>query len=298
MTAPLQFVLSQIRSGDVVLAGVLLLLLCALVSLGLRLRLGGPRPRLSQITRFSSQLGAVLALEQAYEFLRAQIPLETDLAFVNAYRVLDLEWRYGFFVEERVERFFLHYQPVMNAVYALYALGHVGMTIGILALIYIRHRDRYPFVRNLIATTTGITLIVYYLYPTAPPRMLTQYGFVDPPGLHQFIPAGGGEQLDSYFYNPYAAMPSLHVGYALCVAWALFLVYPSLKARLLASLYPLAMAATVIISGNHWVLDVVGAVITVALAGTLLHLGGIGASRSRRWIAKLAARAHPVSLSP
>lgn len=295
MTAPLLFVLSQIQSGDVVLAAVILLLGCALVTQVIRLRLGGSHPRLTRVTRFSAQIGGLLTLEQAYELMRARIPHETDLAFLNAYRVLDLEWRYGFFIEERVERFFLHYQVIMNAVDALYSLGHVGMTMGILAFIYLRHRDRYPFVRNLIATTTGITLVVYYLYPTAPPRMLTNFGFVDP--MHQFIPAGN-EQFDSYMYNPYAAMPSLHVGYALCVAWALFLVYPSLRVRLLAALYPVAMAAAVIISGNHWILDIVGAVVTVALAGVVVYLAGITASRVRRWATRVATRTQPASISP
>lgn len=297
MTAPLSFAISQIRSGDVVLAATILLLTCALVSLAIRLRLGRSHARLARVTRFSTQIGALLALEQAYELMRARIPQETDLAFINGYRVLDVELRYGFFIEERVERFFLHYQLIMNGVYAVYGLGHVGMTIGVLALMYIRHRDRYPFVRNLIAATTGITLIVYYLYPTAPPRMFGPWGFVDPLTLHHFA-AAGGEQPGSYLYNPYAAMPSLHVGYALCVAWALWLSYPSVRVRLLAGLYPLVMAAVVIISANHWILDVVGAIVTVALAGGLVYAGGIATRSAGRWAAKLATRARPLSLNP
>jgi membrane-associated phospholipid phosphatase len=297
MLAPLSFVLDQIRSGDVVLGGVLALLACALVTLALRIRLGGTHPRLARISRFSWQFGALLSLEQAYELMRANIPQQTDLAMMNAYRVLDLEWRYGFFIEERVERFFLHYQLIMNAVYLIYALGHVGMTIGVIAWIYLRHRERYPFVRNLVMTTTGITLLVYYLYPTAPPRMLTQYGFVDPLQLHHFVGAGG-EQLDSYLYNPYAAMPSLHVGYAVCVAWALMLAYPSLRIRLLAALYPVAMAATVIITGNHWLLDVLGALVTVGLAGIVVWLSGMGAERVRPWVGRAAAHVHVAGLNP
>ncbi len=298
MPAPLSFVVSQIRIGDVVLGAALVLLGCVLVTVLLRLRLGGDRPRLSRLTHFSWQLGALLSLEQAYELTRARIPHETDLAVMNAYRVLDLEWRYGFFVEERLERFFLHYQVVMNAVYAVYALGHLCVTIGVLALIYIRHRDRYPFVRSLIMVTTGITLVVYYLYPTAPPRMLSNYGFVDPMTLHHYA-AAGGEQLGSYLYNPYAAMPSLHVGYALVVAWALFLAYRSPVVRVLAVLYPLTMAASVIISGNHWLLDVAGAVVTVGAAGLLTWAGSKAAGHLRRLAWKvLSSRRHTVGMVP
>lgn len=286
MPYPLSFVLSSVRSGDVVLGAALLLLICAALTRLARRYVTFSGTILSRVTQFSWQLGALLSLEQAYEFLRAQIPQETDLALINAYRVLDLEWRYGFFVEERMERFFLHYQAVMGAVYGIYALGHLVVTIGVLALIYIRHRDRYPFVRNLIMVTTGIALLVYYLYPTAPPRMLPQYGFVDPLILNHVV-AAGGEQPGSYLYNPYAAMPSLHVGYALVVAWALVLAYRSLCVRAAAVLYPVAMAACVVISGNHWLLDVLGAVITVAVAGAVVFLGSVAAARGRRFASRL-----------
>lgn len=298
MPAPLSFVVTQIRLGDVVLGAALALLGCALVTAILRYRLRGGHRRLSRLTQFSWQLGALLGLEQGYEVMRARIPQDTDLALMNAYRVLDLEWRYGFFIEERLERFFLHYQWIMNAVYAIYSFGHVGVTVGVLALIYIRHRDRFPFVRGLMMVTTGITLVVYYLYPTAPPRMLTQYGFVDPL-IHTHIIASGGEQLDSYMYNPYAAMPSLHVGYALVVAWALLLAYRSPLIRVLAVLYPIAMAATVIISGNHWLLDVAGAVVTVGLAGLLTWCGARAADRARRVAWRIvSSRRHAVGLTP
>jgi membrane-associated phospholipid phosphatase len=170
------------------------------------------------------------------------------------------------------------------------------MTIGVIAWIYLRRRELYPFVRNLIMTTTAITLVVYYLYPTAPPRMLGNYGFVDPLTLNHYV-AAGGEQPGSYFYNPYAAMPSLHVGYAVCVAWALFLAYPSLRVRMLAALYPIAMAATVIITGNHWVLDVIGAVVAVAMAGVLVRLSGVASLRARRHVARIMARGHPAGLN-
>lgn len=298
MQPPLTFVISQLRSGDVVLGVVLVLLTCALVSFALRFRLPDARGWLSRVMQFSWQLGALLGLEQAYEFMRAGIPQETDVAFINAYRVLDLEWRYGFFVEERVERFFLHYETVMNAAYAVYGFGHVGVTIGVLVLIYTRRRQYFSFLRNLIMMTTGITLVVYYLYPTAPPRMLTNFGFVDPLTLHHFVGAGG-EQPGTYLYNPYAAMPSLHVGYALVVAWVLFVAYSSVRVRLAAVLYPVVMTASVIISGNHWVLDVAGAVVTVGAAGCMVWAGGIATERCSALCARVAAsRRHALGLLP
>lgn len=135
--------------------------------------------------------------------------------------------------------------------------------------IYLRRREHYAFVRNLMMLTTAVALVAFYLYPTAPPRMLGNYGFVDPLQLHHLV-GDGGAQPGSYTYNPYAAMPSLHVGYALVVAWGLFAAERKLWIRVAAVLYPVLMAATVIISGNHWILDVAGAVVTVAFSGACI----------------------------
>ena len=72
-------------------------------------------------------------------------------------------------------------------------------------------------------------------------------------------------------------MPSLHVGYALVVAWGLFVAERKTWIRVAAIFYPVVMAATVIISGNHWILDVAGAVVTVAISGIcVLTLSWLG----------------------
>jgi membrane-associated phospholipid phosphatase len=272
MPQPITIVVHQLASGDVVLGITLFLLLWTVTYWGGRwsgfLRPAGWRERSA---RLAWQLGALLGLEQAYEFTRGQIPYTTDIALLNAYRLLDIEWQHGLFVEARIERFFLQFHNLMNAIDIFYLLSHVVVTIGVLAWIYVRRPSHYPFVRNLMMVTTAIALVAFYLYPTAPPRLLTNYGFVDPLQLHHLVGAGGA-QPGSYTYNPYAAMPSLHVGYALAVSWGLYRSIRSLPLRILTFVYPLCMGAAVVISGNHWLLDVAGAVATVALAGTMVLL--------------------------
>ncbi|HEX6510202.1 MAG TPA: phosphatase PAP2 family protein, partial [Chloroflexota bacterium] len=99
----------------------------------------------------------------------------------------------------------------------------------------------------------------------------------------------GGAQPDSYTYNPYAAMPSLHVGYALVVAWGVFVAERRLWVRLAAILYPILMAATVVISGNHWILDVAGAAVTVVASGIiLLSISRLQSLVFARWTAFFA----------
>lgn len=260
----------QLRTGDVVLAAVLILLTS--IAGAWLVRFVGTRHelRLQGYTRFAWQLAAVLGLEQAYEFTRGQIPHETDVALMNAYRVLDIEWSHGFFVESRIERFFLQFGLVMHAVDVFYIVCHVTVTIGVLVWLYTRRPAYYPFARNLLLVTTAIALVAFYLYPTAPPRLLSNYGFVDPTVLYHLV-SRGGAQVTSYTYNPYAAMPSLHVGYAIVSAWGVFVAARRPVIRILAVLYPFAMAAAVIISGNHWVLDVIGAGVTVLAARLILY---------------------------
>ncbi|GAC1636105.1 MAG: hypothetical protein NVS4B2_24140 [Chloroflexota bacterium] len=262
--------LNQVANGDIVLAtAVVLPLGCAGYWLARLFGFLSPSNWVDTLARLAWQMAIVLGLEQAYEFSRGRIAARTDIAFPNAYRVLDLEWRHHLFVEQRIEHFFLHFRMAMNLVDLFYVVAHVAVTIGVLVYLYVRRYEHFCFARNLLMVTTGLALISFYLFPTAPPRMFYNYGFVDPAQFHNFV-SWGGAQPDSYTYNPYAAMPSVHVAYALIVSWALFLAERRVIVRFMALVYPGVMAAAVIISGNHWVLDVVGAFATVAVAGILV----------------------------
>ncbi|MGH2442238.1 MAG: phosphatase PAP2 family protein [Chloroflexota bacterium] len=270
MADPITIIVRQIQEGDGVLIAVLILF--AVFALSRLLVFTGHLTRQSGLDKFGIatwNIGSLLGLEQAYEITRGQIPHETDIALLHAYRLLDFEWGHGFFIEQRVEHFFLQFHLLMSAIDLYYVICHVAITIGVLVWVYFRHRDKWTFVRNLLMLVTAIALVAFYLYPTAPPRMLWNYGFVDPL-ISNHLEGAGGAQVNSFTYNPYAAMPSIHVGYALVMGWAVWISRPSLVPRILACLYPVSMAAAVIISANHFVLDVVGALLTVLLARVVL----------------------------
>ncbi|MDQ2742006.1 MAG: phosphatase PAP2 family protein [Chloroflexota bacterium] len=284
MTNLVDVIVRQLDSGDVVLALVMALLSSFAIARVVQ-GVGGRAVAMwsERYAQLAWQLGALLGLEQAYEFTRGQIPHESDIAFINAYRVLDLEWSHGLFVEQRIEHYFLQFGTVMSAVDLFYIVAHVGVTIGVMAWLYTRRREHFPFLRNMLMVTTAIALVAFYVFPTAPPRLVTNYGFVDPVVLHHFV-GPGGAQPGSYTYNPYAAMPSLHVAYAMVSAWSLFLAERQFFVRISAILYPFAMAAVVIISGNHWLLDVVGAAVTVLLAWIIVGVGTHGIAALRYWL--------------
>lgn len=219
----------------------------------------------------SFQIGLTLMLERLYEFSRAHIAVNqlTDLAYTNGYRLLNFEITHGLFIEQRLESFFLPDNFLMHAIYGFYAFAHLFVTLGFLIWLYLRRNEAFSFVRNMLYLTTGIAMIVYMAYPTAPPRMFLNYGFLDP-GQALGLTPDGGAQVTNYTYNPYAAMPSLHLVYALIVGATLVIVGRHLSLRLAGFIYPFVMLAVILISANHWVLDAFGAIVVVAGSAAIL----------------------------
>jgi hypothetical protein len=164
-----------------------------------------------------------------------------------------------------------------------YASLHYLVTPAALVWIYLRRPDAYSRARNVLAVATGLGLLVFLLAPTAPPRLMGT-GYVDTLArysdfgwwsTHASAPAGLGR-----FTNELAAMPSLHVGWAVWVVWAL---YPLVSKpwRLTAIAYAAGTSVVVVATGNHWVLDVlVGAVVLPVAAAAVAF--GSRANRSRR----------------
>lgn len=163
-----------------------------------------------------------------------------------------------------------------------YATLHYLVTPAVLAFIYFRHRVEYSRVRNAIVIGSAIGLAGYLAFPTAPPRLMPGSGYLDALartasfgwwGADASAPAGLG-----HITNELAAMPSLHVGWTVWVAWAVWR-HTNLLGRTLASLYVAGTTFVVVATGNHWVLDAVAGA-AVVTAGIIVS-GRIGAARDR-----------------
>ena len=115
--------------------------------------------------------------------------------------------------------------------------------------------ERWRLVRNSFLVMTGLALVGFALYPLLPPRLLPEsYGYFD-----TMAEIGGLWSFDSgamqKVSNQYAAMPSLHFGWAL---WCFMVLYPVLRKRwqrVLIALYPLATLFGIVVTANHYVLD-------------------------------------------
>jgi membrane-associated phospholipid phosphatase len=151
----------------------------------------------------------------------------------------------------------------------IYGPGHVFVTLAFALWVFFRRRALFSFVGRIFVLTNVLAVALYELYPLAPPRLAGRVLFDGRP--YHFIDTvfgSGGLQVG---FNAYASMPSVHVAWALIVGVTLCVTLRHPLARALALLWPLTMMVTVIVTGNHYLLDVLGAAAVVA-AATLLTL--------------------------
>lgn len=145
-----------------------------------------------------------------------------------------------------------------------YALAHFVVTIGTLVWVYRRHPLQYRAMRTALYATNAVALVGYTYYELAPPRFLTQVGFVDT--IVSFNTWGswgsGGVQSIS---NQFAAMPSMHVAWSVWCAIAIVSLSPHAWVRWLGGLYPFVTFFVIVATANHFWLDAAGGLLALWL---------------------------------
>ena len=198
----------------------------------------------------------------AYSVVRNLVPTTHTEALRLGRQILGLERDLHVAFELPLNHLFVHVHWIGVSANYYYSTLHFVVTPGVLAWLYLRHQDRYVFYRRLIFATTVLALVGFYLFPLAPPRMLP--GYVDTVlvwhthGLY----ASGTSPVGSVS-NQYAAMPSLHTGWALWCAIAVSDVLRRPWAKALPFLYPLATILVILGTANHYFLDAVGGAVTL-----------------------------------
>jgi membrane-associated phospholipid phosphatase len=187
----------------------------------------------------------------------------------NAAALIDLERDLGIWVEPAWQRTFQEHALGMPAWSAFYVLSQVIVLPLTLFLVFRYRRGSYAFLRDMALLSWAAGLVCYALYPVAPPRLVDS-------GLADTVSAQTPIALDSdlirLLYNPVAAMPSLHVGMAPVVAWALWRLTPWAWSKALGLAYPVLVSVAVVVTGNHYLLDIVGGVAIVLPAALVAHL--------------------------
>ena len=208
------------------------------------------------------ELGVLAVLYAFYEVVRGVPSENVDTAMRHTSEIVALEQSVGIYVEHGVQGAF-DALPVLPTVLGLAYLSlHFVGTAAALVWLHRRHPEHFPIVRTTLVTATALALVGYVLYPAAPPR-LAGLGFSDTVTTHAGINLSS--DLLGTLYNPFAAVPSLHFGYALIVGVALATLASHRIVRVAGALYPLAMLLVIVGTGNHFVFDAaLGAVVVVA----------------------------------
>ena len=121
--------------------------------------------------------------------------------------------------------------------------------------LYLKHNRNFYFVRNMFMIAMAIALIGYIVFPTAPPRFMPEWGFIDSVSDFTGVQVGNGNASINALTNVYAAVPSMHVAFALMIGWTLARLVRTPLARVLWIVYPFLMAFVIIVTANHFIFD-------------------------------------------
>jgi hypothetical protein len=214
------------------------------------------------------EVATIAGLYGFYELVRGQGHATLAAARDHTDGIVALERHLHVFGERAIQRA-AHWVPALPTLLGVaYIVLHFLGTAAFLIWLHRRHPDRFPRVRNTLVAATGVALAIYMLYPVAPPR-LAGLGFVDT--VTHNAKVNLSSDLLGSLYNPFAAVPSLHFGYALLVGVVIASLARGRVGRVIGWSYPLVMLLVIVGTGNHFFFD-------AAAGGLAVGLGYLAAS--------------------
>lgn len=229
------------------------------------------------------ELLGMIGIYRLYDFGREQATGATRDAFRNAKDIIRWQKAIGIYWEKPFQQAFLSADWFIAFWNIFYGTVHFILPVLALVLMYRRMPARYVRWRNTLVLMFAIAVGTFFAYPLMPPRLMPErYGFVDtaadyfnfgPQVKFKFGPDGQPTRktLDQYG-NPYAAMPSFHVGWS---TWSVLALWPLVRRRWMRTLlvlYPLSILFCITVTANHWLLDAVGGWVVLGLG----YLGALG----------------------
>ena len=226
--------------------------------------------------RWWTQIVAAIAFYLVYAQVRdlhGQLSVHGQAAQARRHgeAVLHLERLLHVDVELGLQHAMLHVRPLVVGMDVFYGTFHFLATCAIfVGLLLFTPAATFRRARNLLAVVTALALIGFAVYPTMPPRLLP-----GPFGYQDTMATVGGlwsynRGVIEHIADPYAAMPSLHIGWATWCAVALGLVWRRRWQRAVLAAYPVLTAVTVLATGTHWLLDLVAGEVLLAVSWVIV----------------------------
>jgi hypothetical protein len=212
-----------------------------------------------------------------YRLVEGAVSDDSAAAFAHARELISIERTLHIFVEPTVQNWALGSHLLIVVATYIYLNAQTTILIALLLYLYTVHNRSYYFVRNMLFVAMLLALVGYAVFPTAPPRFLPNWGFVDTVSNITGTSARNNT-IAKEFVNPYAAVPSMHVAFAVMIGWTLARLARHRVTRVWWMLWPVLITFVTVITANHFLFD--------ALLGLLT--AGISAIVARR-----LARARP-----
>ncbi|MFG2885102.1 phosphatase PAP2 family protein [Streptomyces sp. NPDC048297] len=206
-----------------------------------------------------------------YSLVRNAVPEQRADALRNADRIWGLEHQLGIAVEQSINHTVNTVNWLIIGMNYYYATLHFIITLSVLVWLYHWHPGRYAASRTVLFATTGVALVGYYLYPLAPPRLMSGGRFVDTVMVHHTWGSMASGDL-KHMSNQYAAMPSMHIGWSLWCGLTVFALASVPWVRVLGLLYPATTLLVIVSTANHFWLDAVGGVVCLCFGFTLARV--------------------------
>jgi len=227
-----------------------------------------PRP----VVRAVVELSLVSLAFLLYFLVRGSVVNDAQEAIEHGTRIINLERDFGFAWEHQMQMLILGKQFFIQLFNFIYFWFDFPLIIVVGLWLYFHRRRQYTFTRDAMLISGGIALIIYHVFPVAPPRYLPD--FVDT--MKQYSNLNYQAESVRFFVNPYAAVPSLHVGWSVILAIGVITATRFKPVWLLIGLLPVAQFFAVVLTANHYIFD--------AMVGVAVALLGLAAAYfMQRW---------------
>ncbi len=200
-----------------------------------------------------SEFGLAAAAFLFYFLVRGAVVDRAADAFQNARMIVDWQAALGLFVEPNLQAWALESEAAVLFFNFVYFWLDFPLIIAVGVVLFATSRRHYTLLRDACLISGGFALVVYWSFPVAPPRYFPEWGFVDT--LQIYSSLSYQAQSTQPFVNPYAAVPSLHVGWAALLAVCVWMATGNAWARAGAALVFVLQSISVVVTGNHFLFD-------------------------------------------